>query len=190
MALPSALFGGRQSFTQVAKGRMMRGAMGDRRARRQFGGRPALLVLVAVMLCALIGSAGAAAASTTSGSGSTQSSGAIATGKTANAHPQLVRPFTGTGCHTYNYWNGAHVCITVVGTGLNMQSASGETDGPDTDTVKLWDTEGVITIWGHPSDHYMTISWASGGGVWLANGDNMCFTDTTLNQTACLTMHP
>jgi hypothetical protein len=190
---------------------MMRGAMGDRRARRQFGGQPALLVLVAVMLCALIGSAGAAAASTTSVSGATQSStgstaagrthagtvssgtvssGAIAVGKAAKAHPQLVRPFTGTGCHTYDYWNGAHVCITVVGTGLNMQSASGETDGPDSDTVKLWDTEGVITIWGHPSNHYMTISWASGGGVWLANGDNMCFTDTTLNQTACLTMHP
>lgn len=104
--------------------------------------------------------------------------------------PQLVRPFTGTGCHTYNYWNGAHVCITVVGSGLNMQSATGETDGPDSDWGKLWDTEGVITIWGHPSNHYMTVSWASGGGVWLANGDNMCFTDTTLNQTACLTIHP
>jgi hypothetical protein len=184
----------------------MRGAMGDRRARRQFGGRPALLVLTAVMLSALIGSAGAAAASTTSVSGAARSStgstpageaaagtvfsGAIAADTTAQAQPQLVRPFTGTGCHTYDYWNGAHVCITVVGTGLNMQSASGETDGPDTDTVKLWDTEGVITIWGHPSNHYMTISWASGGGVWLANGDNMCFTDTTLNQTACLTMHP
>lgn len=184
----------------------MRGAMGDRRARRQFSGRPALLVLTAVMLSALIGSAGAAAASTTSVSGAarsssgstaagkaaagTVSSGTVAAGTTAKVQPQLVRPFTGTGCHTYDYWNGAHVCVTVVGTGLNMQSASGETDGPDSDTVKLWDTEGVITIWGHPSNHYMTISWASGGGVWLANGDNMCFTDTTLNQTACLTMHP
>lgn len=189
----------------------MRGAMGDRRARRQFGRRPALLVLVAVMLSTLIGSAGTAAASTTSVSGATRSStgatsagqasagtvssgavssGAAAAGETANARPQLVRPFTGTGCHTYDYWSGAHVCITVVGTGLNMQSASGETDGPDTDTVKLWDTEGVVTIWGYPSNHYMTISWASGGGVWLANGDNMCFTDVTLNQTACLTMHP
>jgi hypothetical protein len=164
---------------------MMRGAMGDRRARRRrFGARPALLVLVAAVLCALIGSAGAAAASTASGSGAARSSTSV------SAHPQLVRPFTGTGCHTYNYWNGAHVCITVVGTGLNMQSASGETDGPDTDWVKLWDTEGVVAIWGHPTNHYMTISWASGGGVWLANGDNMCVTDTTMNQTACLTMHP
>lgn len=175
---------------------MMRGAMRDRRARRRrFGGRPALLVLVAAVLCALIGSAGAAAAASTgSGSAATQSStsasGAADSSGAAKVRPQLVRPFTGTGCHTYNYWNGAHVCITVVGTGLNMQSASGETDGPDTDWVKLWDTEGVVTIWGHPSNHYMTISWASGGGVWLANGDNMCITDTTMNQTACLTMHP
>jgi hypothetical protein len=194
------LSAGGRALLKVAKGRKMRGAMGDRRARLRFGGRPALLVLVAVTACALIGSAGAAAASTTSVSGATQSStvaasgavsaGAVSAGKTVKAHPQLVRPFTGTGCHTYNYWNGAHVCITVVGTGLNMQSASGETDGPDTDWVELWDTEGVISIWGHPSNHYMTISWASGGGVWLANGDNMCFSDTTLNQTACLTMHP
>jgi len=182
-----ALFSGWQSFNKVAKGRMMRGAMGDRRARRRFSRRPALLVLVAAMLCTLIGSAGAAAASTTAGSGAPQSS---TSSSASSVRPQLVRPFTGTGCHTYNYWNGAHVCITVVGTGLNMQSATGETDGPDSDWLKLWDTEGVVTIWGHPSNHYMTISWASGGGVWLANGDNMCVTDTTMNQTACLTMHP
>lgn len=166
----------------------MRGGLGYGGSRRRFAGRRVLLMLVAAVLCALLGSAGTAAASTASGSSATQSS--TSTGGTAHVRPQLVRPFTGTGCHTYNYWNGAHVCITVVGDGLNMQSASGETDGPDSDWGKLWDTEGVITIWGHPTNHYLTISWASGGGVWLANGDNMCFTDTTLNQTACLTMHP
>ena len=133
------------------------------------------LVLVAAALCALVGSTGTASASTS---------------PVEQVHPQLVRAFTGTGCHTYNYWNGAHVCITVVGNGLNMQSATGETDGPDTDWVEIWDTEGVVAIWGHPSNHYMTIDWSSGGGVWLANGDNVCFSDTTLNQTACLTMHP
>lgn len=139
--------------------------------KRRFGA----VVPVVAASCALIGSAGAASASTNAA---------------GRVHPQLVRPFTGTGCHTYNYWNGAHVCITVVGSGLNMQSATGETDGPDSDWVEIYDTEGVIAIWGHPSNHYMTISWASGGGVWLANGDNVCFSDTTLGQTACLTMHP
>ncbi len=163
---------------------MMRGGTGGGRAPRRLGGRPGFLVLAAAVPCALIGSAGAASAHTISVSGAGRSAAPAA------VNPQLVRPFTGTGCHTYNYWNGAHVCVTVVGNGLNMQSATGETDGPDTDWVKLWDTEGVVAIYGHPSNHYMTVSWASGGGVWLANGDNMCFTDTTLNQTACLTMHP
>lgn len=139
--------------------------------RQRFSG----LVLAAAALCALAGSTGTASASTS---------------PVEQAHPQLVRAFTGTGCHTYNYWNGAHVCITVVGNGLNMQSATGETDGPDSDWVEIWDTEGVVAIWGHPANHYMTIDWSSGGGVWLANGDNVCFSDTTLNQTACLTMHP
>ncbi|MBS2965497.1 hypothetical protein KGA66_20780 [Actinocrinis puniceicyclus] len=161
--------------------------MSTARRRHHLGGRGAFLLLAAV-LCALVGSTGAAAASTGAGAANT-AKGAVAARGAAGAQPQVVRPFTGTGCHTYNYWNGAHVCITVVGNSLNMQSASGETDGPDTDWGKLWDTEGVITIWGHPVNHYMTVSWASGGGVWLANGDNMCFTDTTLNQTACLTMH-
>lgn len=136
------------------------------------------MLAAAAALCALVGSVGTATASTTAD-----------TVKANTVKPQLVRPFTGTGCHTYDYWSGAHVCITVVGSGLNMQSASGETDGPDSDWGRLWDTAGVINIYGHPSNHYLTVSWASGGGVWLANGDNFCFTDTTLNQTACLTIH-
>jgi hypothetical protein len=131
------------------------------------------------VLCGLVGSTGAAAASTSH-------SPAVSRGA---VRPQLVRPFTGTGCHTYNYWSGAHVCITVVGSGLNVQSVTGETDGPDSDWGRLWDTAGVISIYGYPSNHNLTVSWASGGGVWLANGDNFCFTDTTLNQTACLTIH-
>jgi hypothetical protein len=70
-----------------------------------------------------------------------------------------------------------------------VQSVTGETDGPDSDWGRLWDTAGVIDIYGQPSNHTLTVSWASGGGVWLANGDNFCFTDTTMNQTACLTIH-
>jgi hypothetical protein len=108
---------------------------------------------------------------------------------TSNADSLVVTPLTATGCHTYNYWSGAHVCATVNGSGLNVQSVTGETDGPDTDWGKIYDTAGVITIWGHPTDHYLTVSWASGGGIWLANGDNVCFSDTTLGQTACVTIH-
>lgn len=155
----------------------------------------------AVALCALIGSAGTAAASTEATKAAVAKSAAAKTATTTTAsaqtrtaaaeavRPQLVRPFTGTGCHTYDYWSGAHVCITVVGSGLNVQSVTGETDGPDTDWGRLWDTAGVINIYGHPYNHNLTVSWASGGGVWLANGDNFCFTDTTINQTACLTIH-
>jgi hypothetical protein len=155
----------------------------------------AFLVGSAAAVCALIvGSASTASASTVLAN-TVSASTADPAGTTARAthpatvRPQLVRPFTGTGCHTYDYWSGAHVCITVVGSGLNVQSVSGETDGPDSDWGRLWDTAGVIDIYGHPSNHYLTVSWASGGGVWLANGDNFCFTDTTLNQTACLTIH-
>lgn len=151
-------------------------------------------------LCALIGSTGAAAAASTATTKTAVSKAAVTkeavsqdavskTTATQAVQPRLVRPFTGTGCHTYNYWSGAHVCITIVGSGLNVQSATGETDGPDSDWGRLWDTSGVIDIYGHPSNHNMTVSWASGGGVWLANGDNFCFTDTTMNQTACLTIH-
>lgn len=153
----------------------------------------------ATALCALISSAGAAAASTSKSSGSTKSAStnavsantastnAVSNGSVAKR--AVIVPFTGTGCHTYDYWSGAHVCITVDGSGLNVQSVTGETDGPDSDWGRLWDTAGVIDIYGHPSNHTLTVSWASGGGVWLANGDNFCFTDTTMNQTACLTIH-
>jgi hypothetical protein len=137
-------------------------------------------------VCALIGSAGAASANVVLSNTSSPNIGETGTNTISNA---IVRPFTGTGCHTYNYWNGAHVCITIVGSGLNVQSATGETDGPDSDEGRLWDTAGVINIYGHPTNHNLTVSWASGGGVWLANGDNFCFTDTTMNQTACLTIH-
>jgi hypothetical protein len=146
-----------------------------------------ILVAAAVSICVLAGPAGTAAAKTASSS-TTASTNTGAKPDLAQ-RPDLIRPFTGTGCHTYDYWSGAHVCITVVGSGLNVQSVTGETDGPDSDWGRLWDTAGVISIYGHPTNHYLTVSWASGGGVWLANGDNFCFTDTTLNQTACLTIH-
>ncbi|HEV2344155.1 MAG TPA: hypothetical protein VGS97_08695 [Actinocrinis sp.] len=145
------------------------------------GAGRSVLVVAAVLLCTLAGPTGTAAAKTASTASPSTNTGAI--------RPHLVRPFTGTGCHTYDYWSGAHVCITVVGSGLNVQSVTGETDGPDSDWGHLWDTAGVISIYGHPTNHHLTVSWASGGGVWLANGDNFCFTDTTLNQTACLTIH-
>ena len=152
----------------------------------------------AAALCALIGSAGAAAASTETAKTVVAKTATTTTAATTTqaqttaaraVQPRLVRPFTGTGCHTYDYWSGAHVCITVVGSGLNVRSVTGETDGPDSDWGRLWDTAGVISIYGHPYNHNLTVSWASGGGVWLANGDNFCFTDTTMNQTACLTIH-
>jgi hypothetical protein len=101
----------------------------------------------------------------------------------------IVRPFTGTGCHTYNFWSGAQVCITVYGSGLHVDQVSGETDGPDSDWGELWDSDGVVTIYGHPTNHYLTVNWSSGGGVWLPQNDNFCFTDTTLRQTACLLVH-
>jgi hypothetical protein len=107
----------------------------------------------------------------------------------AAAGPDLVRPFTGTGCHTYDFWSGAQVCITVYGSGLHVTAVSGETDGADSDWGKLWDSDGVVTIWGHPSNHYLTVDWSSGGGIWLPQNDDFCFTDTTLNQTACLLVH-
>lgn len=146
------------------------------------------MLATAAALCALVSSVGTAAASTTT---NTAKANTVTnnSSRAAAVTPQLVRPFTGTGCHTYDYWSGAHVCITVVGSGLNVQSASGETDGPDSDWGRLWDTAGVINIYGHPSNHNLGVSWASGGGVWLANGDNFCFTDTTMNQTACITIH-
>jgi hypothetical protein len=100
-----------------------------------------------------------------------------------------LQPFTGTGCHTYDFWSGAHVCVTVYGSGLHVDSVSGETDGPDSDWGQLWDSDGVVNVYGHPSNHYLTVDWSSGGGIWLPQNDDFCFTDTTLNQTACLTVH-
>ncbi|MGH6655048.1 MAG: hypothetical protein ACRDVE_07560 [Actinocrinis sp.] len=158
------------------------------------GRRPAprwLAAFVALVAgLALVGAAGPASAGTAPISKAAAPSGPVSSDGTSigGAQPNLVTPFTGSGCHTYNYWNGAEVCITVNGPSLNMQSATGYTDGPDSDEGHLYDTEGVISIYGHPVNHHLTISWASGGGVWLANGDNMCFSDTTLGQTACLTM--
>lgn len=178
MTLPSTGSVGGRAFIEVAKGRAMHRGIRAGDTRRRPGRLPAVLVVTTAAACTLIGTASTASAST----------GTAGT-RPAVVRPQLVRPFTGTGCHTYDYWSGAHVCITVDGDGLNVQSVSGETDGPDSDWGRLWDTDGVIDIYGHPSNHYLTVSWASGGGVWLANGDNFCFTDTTLNQTACLTVH-
>jgi hypothetical protein len=126
------------------------------------------------------------AASTGSASPDAASSGAVSSGTAAKA---VVRPFTGTGCHTYDFWSGAHVCITVYGSGLHVNSVSGETDGPDSDWGELWDSDGVVNIYGHPTNHYLTVDWSSGGGIWLPQNDNFCFTDTTINQTACLTVH-
>lgn len=121
----------------------------------------------------------------------TTSSGAASTGvvSSGGASKAVVRPFTGTGCHTYDFWSGAHVCITVYGSGLHVNSVSGETDGPDSDWGELWDSDGVVNVYGHPTNHYLTVDWSSGGGIWLPQNDNFCFTDTTINQTACLTVH-
>ena len=166
---------------------MMRSGILGGGSRRRAGRRLSTLFAGTATVCSLlVASAGTASADAGPDATSTADS-SVSQG--SDATPSLVNPFTGTGCHTYNYWSGAHVCITVYGSGLNVQSVSGETDGPDSDWGKLWDTAGVITIYGHPTNHYLTVSWASGGGVWLANGDNFCFTDTTLGQTACLTLH-
>ena len=100
-----------------------------------------------------------------------------------------VHPFTGTGCHTYDFWSGAHVCVTVYGSGLHVNAVTGETDGPDSDWGRLWDSDGVVSIYGHPTNHNLTVDWTAGGGIWLPQNDNFCFTDTTLNQTACLLVH-
>jgi hypothetical protein len=154
-------------YNQGLKGRTMRGGIWGARGRRSGKRIAALAAATAAVGAQAVLGAGAADA-------------AVA--------PTLVRPLTGSGCHTYNYWSGAHVCITVSGSGLNVQSVSGETDGPDTDWGRLYDTAGVISIYGHPTNHYLNVSWASGGGVNLANGDNFCFSDTTLGQTACITI--
>jgi hypothetical protein len=197
---------GGSAVLQVLKGRAMRNGISGGDARRRPGRRLTALIAAIVVSGSLVAtSAGTAAAGTASGSRTstafTAGSKAAATGSnaaTANSSASssttssggaaVAQPFTGTGCHTYDYWSGAHVCVTVYGSGLNVQSVTGETDGPDTDWGKIYDTAGVITIWGHPTNHYLSISWASGGGVWLANGDNLCFSDTTLGQTACITI--
>ena len=70
------------------------------------------MLATAAALCALVSSVGTAAASTTTNTAKTNST------KAAAVKPQLVHPFTGTGCHTYDYWSGAHVCITIVGSGM------------------------------------------------------------------------
>ena len=127
-----------------------------------------------------------AASADTVSSTETVSAGSVSTGTASHT---ALRPFTGTGCHTYDFWSGAHVCITVYGSGLHVNSVSGETDGPDSDWGQLWDSDGVVNIYGHPSNHYLTVDWSSGGGIWLPQNDNFCFTDTTINQTACLTVH-
>jgi hypothetical protein len=119
-------------------------------------------------------------------SAGTASAGTVSANTGSNT---TLQPFTGTGCHTYDFWSGAHVCVTVYGSGLHVDSVSGETDGPDSDWGQLWDSDGVVNIWGYPTNHYLTVDWSSGGGIWLPQNDNLCFTDTTLNQTACLTVH-
>jgi hypothetical protein len=171
---------------------------GERRRSRRLS---ALIAAIVVSGSLVATSAGAAAADTASGSSTSKVSAtgskaatpapsSSASGSaTSHVAPALVKPFTATGCHTYDYWSGAHVCMTVYGGGLNVQSVSGETDGPDSDWGQLYDTAGVINLWGHPTNHYLSVSWASGGGIWLANGDNFCFSDTTLGQTSCVTVH-
>lgn len=115
------------------------------------------------------------------------SSNAVSPGGTLGT--RAVHPFTGTGCHTYDFWSGAQVCVTVYGSGLHVTAVTGETDGPDSDWGKLWDSDGVVAVYGHPSNHNLTVDWSSGGGIWLPQNDDFCFTDTTLNQTACLLVH-
>ena len=120
---------------------------------------------------------------------STPAASAAAAAPAVRPGPALVRPFTGTGCHTYNFWSGAQVCITVYGAGLLVTAVSGETDGPDSDWGEFWDSAGVVDVWGHPSNHRLTVDWSSGGGIWLPQDDDFCFTDATLNQTACVLVH-
>jgi hypothetical protein len=174
---------------------MMRSGNHGGGARRRPGRRQSALVAgMAMVFSLMVASAGAASAKAAPpgpAPGAVSATHGVVTHSAVDpstVEPNVVRPLTGTGCHTYNYWNGAHVCMTVYGNGLNVQSVTGETDGPDSDWGKLWDTAGVVTIYGHPTNHYLSVSWASGGGIWLANGDNFCFTDTTLGQTACVTV--
>ena len=139
---------------------------------------------------ALVGTALAGAA--VAASGPAASAHAVSPRPAAEAgavHPLAVHPFTGTGCHTYDFWSGAHVCATVYGAGLHVTAVTGETDGPDSDWGRLWDSDGVVSIYGYPSNHNLTVDWSSGGGIWLPQNDDFCFTDTTLNQTACLQVH-
>ena len=141
----------------------------------------------AVLAGAVVAASGPAA------SADTASANAVSANTVSPHNPPItataVHPFTGTGCHTYDFWSGAHVCITVYGSGLHVNAVTGETDGPDSDWGKLWDSDGVVTIYGHPTNHNLTVDWTAGGGIWLPQNDNFCFTDTTLNQTACLLVH-
>jgi len=153
--------------------------------------------LVGVVLAGAVVAASGPAASADTGPSNALSRGTVSSGHaSSNAvsppstlSTRAVHPFTGTGCHTYDFWSGAQVCVTVYGSGLHVTAVTGETDGPDSDWGKLWDSDGVVTVYGYPSNHNLTVDWSSGGGIWLPQNDDFCFTDTTLNQTACLLVH-
>ncbi|HEU5332882.1 MAG TPA: hypothetical protein VFU73_08965 [Actinocrinis sp.] len=158
--------------------------------------------LVGVVLAGAVVAASESAAAADAGSSNAVSSNAVSSDTVSSNNASsntvspgaaagvgAVHPFTGTGCHTYDFWSGAQVCVTVYGSGLHVTAVTGETDGPDSDWGKLWDSDGVVTVYGHPSNHNLTVDWSSGGGIWLPQNDDFCFTDTTLNQTACLLVH-
>lgn len=101
----------------------------------------------------------------------------------------MLRPATGKGCHTYDWWNGYDVCIEVFGTGLNVQQVEGWVDGRGgaADLAHLYTTDGDLNTEEHlDSSGQAWFSWTVGGGIWLTNYQNICFTDVTINQTACI----
>jgi hypothetical protein len=107
----------------------------------------------------------------------------------APAQGLALRPATGKGCHTYDLWNGYDICIEVWGSGLNVQQVEGWVDGRGgaADLVHLYTTDGDLS-----TEEYLDgsgqawFSWSVGGGIWLTNYQNICFTDVTINQSACI----
>ena len=100
-----------------------------------------------------------------------------------------VTPKTGEGCHQYDWWDGYDICIMVWGSGLNVQEVEGWVDGRDgaADYTRLYTADGDLnTSEDLNSAGQSWFDWSIGGGIWLANYQNICFQDVTINQTACL----
>ncbi|HEV2633719.1 MAG TPA: hypothetical protein VGX23_01145 [Actinocrinis sp.] len=110
----------------------------------------------------------------------------------AGLRPDTLRPATGKGCHTYDWWDGYDICIEVFGSGLNVQQVEGWVDGRNgaADVGHLYTTDGDLNTQEHLNGSGQAwFSWTVGGGIWLTNYQNICFTDETVNQTACLALN-